>query len=248
MSWERVPASREYVKTPIQSRSVSAMNDSTSRASSSVSPGKPAMKVGAHRRQFVEAPDALHHPVEAFPAPPTAHPFEDGRRDVLQRKIEVRGRSCRGRDLVDQSVGQTLRMQIHQAHPLDPSTDSRAARGGRRGRPRPMSRPHITESWLTSDSSADSGRSERPRLCFERVDRAGAELPAHQRDRAERTAAVASFGDLQYAHGARPKRSRGPRRSSRPSRPGRSGCRGRLKMRFVSVPAAAPSTISATSG
>src|SRR5918996_3729717 len=77
---------------------------------------------GADAGQGIVASNTTDDLVESLAPTPSTHPFEHTRRYVLQRQIEVGHHDVRSKDGVDQLIGYTLRVEVHQtdpAHALD---------------------------------------------------------------------------------------------------------------------------------
>ena len=81
------------------------------------------MNVARIAASGVGGPDPLDHRLEPLP-PPTGPCLQHRRRDVLEREVEVGARRCPTEHRVDQLVGDSLGMQIHQPDPLEPSIRS----------------------------------------------------------------------------------------------------------------------------
>ena len=80
-------------------------------------------------------PDVVDAAGEALAVAPAAHPPQQRAGDVLERQVEVG--HAGGADGVDQPVGQVGRVQVQQAHPVDPGRHLAHERARSTGGPGP---------------------------------------------------------------------------------------------------------------
>ena len=210
-SLERAPSTGSYLKQPTRSIFASSSQSSRISKSSSVSPGKPTMKVERMARSGQTSRQPRMRSSVFSPCAGPAHGLQHRRRGVLEGDVEIGQDLALGHqrdDLVDMRVG----VDVVHAAPRCPAR--RVPATGRGTSPATSRSCHRLRLVLDVDAVGagvlrddeqflDAGLGQLFGLAQHVAGRARDEVAAQRRDDAEGAAVVAALGNLQIGVVAR---------------------------------------------